>query len=323
VGIGHAAGRPESGRKGAGRAPIGVMRLVDAQVRSVADLAARQHGVISRSQLTATGLSRTQITWLISRGHLHRIHRGVYAVGHERLTQQGIWLAAVLACGPGSFLSHGPAGQLQGLIPRRERLALHVSLTADRSPAGIVTHRPRSLPPGDTRRRLGIPVTTGTRTVWDLAAILTPLRTRRAFEQAEKLRLLDRDRMASLLAGHPSHRGAGTIRELLSERMLPLGETRSWLEELAMTTCRDHSLPLPAVNVPVLGWEVDLLWESARFIVEADGADHLSPRQRDSDNDRDAALGRAGYLVRRYSSAAMSRSAAVAAEIAAILRDRP
>ena len=231
-------------------------------------------------------------------------------------------MAAVLACGPGAVLSHSPAGQLLAIVSRRERLALHVSVVADRSPTGIVTHRPRSLLPADTTIRLGIPVTTATRTVWDLATVLSPAPLRRAFDQADKLRLLNRERLGSLLAATPNHRGAGLLRELLAERSLPLSETRSWLEDLALTVCRDHGLPRPAVNVPLLGFEVDLLWEEARFVVEADGDDHLSPAQRDRDNERHIALGRAGYLVRRYSSRAMARSGEVAAEIRAILAER-
>jgi hypothetical protein len=236
---------------------------------------------------------------LVRDGHLHRIHRGVYAVGHPRITDDGRRLAAVLACGPGAVLSHGPAGQVHGIVNARKRLVPHVTMIGRRcsNPGGIVTHRPRSLAPSDTTRRRGIPVTTGTRTVWDLASVLTPLRTRRAFEGAEKLGLLDRGRLQSLLAASPNHKGGGTLRALLGERQLPLAETRSWLEELAVTICRDHSLPMPAVNVPVLGWEVDLLWEPARFIVEADGADHLSPRQRDTDK-RPGRSPRKGGLLR-------------------------
>ncbi len=293
-------------------------------VAPTAALAGRQHGVVSRRQLLATGLSPQQIKGLLRRGHLHPLHRGVYAVGHSRVGQEGCWLAAVLACGPGAVLSHRPAGQLLRIVSRRERYALHVSLAngRDRSPAGIVTHRPRSLEARDTTVRQCIPVTSGTRTVWDLATVCTPKATRRAFEQAEKRGLLDRDRLGSLLIAQPSHRGAATLRTLLGESVLPLAETRSRLEEIVLETCRDHSLPLPAVNVPLLGHEIDSLWVDARFVVEADGGDHLNRAQRDADNARDIALARAGYLVRRYSWTALDDREAVAAEIAAILRER-
>ena len=150
----------------------------------------------------------------------------------------------------------------------------------------------------------------------------SPTALRRAFEQAEKLRVLDRERLRALLAVSPSRKGAGMIRRLLAETALPLEETRSRLEELILELCRDEGLPLPAVNVPLLGWEVDFLWERERLVVEADGGDHLSRRQRDRDNERDAALGRAGFLVRRYGWEPVHEWRAVATEIAAILAER-
>ena len=95
-----------------------------------------------------------------------------------------------------------------------------------------------------------------------------------------------------------------------------------WLEELLLAICVDHSLPFPAVNVPLLGYEVDFLWESARFVVEADGGDHMDRDQRDRDNRRDFTLQRAGFLVRRYSSRDMGRDEHVAREVLGILRER-
>lgn len=297
---------------------------MDTKLGPVATLAARQHGIVARRQLLLGGFSTDQVKGLVRAGVLHPIHRGVYAVGHANVSREGRWMAAVLATGPDSVLSHTPAGQLQGIVGHRERAALHVSVPGrnGRSIAGIITHRPRALPPADTTVRLGIPVTTGTRTVWDLATVLSPIALRRAFEQAEKLGALDRERLAALLAAQPNHRGTGALRELVGDPPLPLGETRSRLEEIVLEVCRDHSLPPPAVNVPLLGFEVDFLWEEARFVVEADGAGHLSRPQRDRDNERDIALGRAGYLVRRYTSRAIGRGGAVATEIASVLAER-
>ena len=294
-------------------------------VPAIAALAGRQHGVVARRQLLTNGLSPRQIKGLVGRGHLHPLHRGVYAVGHPKVSREARWLAAVLACGPGAVLSHGPAGQLLGIVSRRERYALHVSVAGgarSRSRTGIVAPPPAVARASRHDVRPGIPVTTATRTVWDLATTFTPTAIRRAFEQAEKLDLLDRDRLASLLAAQPSHRGAATLHVLLGEAALPLAETRSRLEEIVFETCRDHSLPLPATNVPLLGYEVDFLWADARFVVEADGGDHLAAAQRDKDNARDIELARAGYLVRRYSWTALADRDAVAAEIVAILAER-
>ena len=105
-------------------------------------------------------------------------------------------------------------------------------------------------------------------------------------------------------------------------RSLPLAEARSKLEEIVLITCRDHGLPLPAVNVPLLGYEVDFLWPDAMFVVEADGGDHLNRAQRDKDNARDADLVRAGYLVRRYTWTALADHAGVAREVVEILAER-
>jgi very-short-patch-repair endonuclease len=117
------------------------------------------------------------------------------------------------------------------------------------------------------------------------------------------------------------HRGVGHLRSLLAAHALPLAETRSRLEALLLRICRGHGLPLPAVNVPLLGYEVDFLWRPVRFVVEADGGRHRG-RRRDRDNERDVTLSRAGYLVRRYSSAALADERAVSREVRSILEER-
>jgi hypothetical protein len=233
-------------------------------------------------------------------------------------------MAAVLACGPGAVLSHAPAGQLQGFVDSRERHAIHISVPPGRTPRprGLIVHRPRALESQDTRQHLGIPCTTVTRTVWDMAATSPPRALRRAFERADGRGWLDRRRLTTLLASSPTHKGAGRIRQLLASGPLPLTEVRSWLEELLMLICSEHSLPIPATNVPVHGYEVDFYWPAAAFVVEADGSDHLDPDQRDSDNERDFALGRAGILVRRYSYKAMGKERKVAEEVLSILTAR-
>jgi len=292
---------------------------------TIAQVAARQHGIVALTELEDLGASRSTIALWVRGGHLHRLHRGVFsAIPPPMLSQEGSWLAAVKACGPSAFLSHGSAGQLLWLLDRRDRLALHVSL-ADRSRRrlpGIAIHRPRSLPRDDTTTYVRVPTTTPTRTVWDLAAILPSVPLRRAFEKAERDGKLSRPRLRELLDSSPTHKGAGAVRALLASRPLPAAAVRSLLEELLWEICSEHGLPLPVVNVPLLGYEVDFLWERERLVVEVDGGDHLTPSQRDRDNERDAMLARAGYLIRRYSSEALADRRAVALEVLAILRER-
>ncbi len=232
----------------------------------VAAIASRQHGIVDAGELEEAGVSRSTVKVWARDGRLFRLHHAAYSViPPSMLTQEGRWLAAVRASGPNAFLSHGPAAQLQWLLDRRERLALHVSLS-DRSRrriAGIVVHRPRSLPPADTMTYMKVPTTTPTRTIWDLASTLPFVPLRRAFEKAERNGKLSRARLGELLDASATHKGSGHIRSLLTSRPLPAAAVRSLLEELLREICHDHDVPLPAVNVPLLGYEVDFLWPRA------------------------------------------------------------
>jgi Transcriptional regulator, AbiEi antitoxin len=106
------------------------------------ELAARQHGVVSRRQLLELGFSAAAIRHRLAIGRLHPVYPGVYAVGRPQLTQRGRWMAAVLACGAGAVLSHDSAAMLVGLrefqlgipevsVPRHNR----------HRPKGIIVHR--------------------------------------------------------------------------------------------------------------------------------------------------------------------------------------
>src|SRR3954451_18559459 len=73
---------------------------------AIATLATRQHGVIAHHQLLQLGASLRQIQYWIAARRLHRLHEGVYAVGHRALTKRGRYMAAVLSAGDGAILSH-------------------------------------------------------------------------------------------------------------------------------------------------------------------------------------------------------------------------
>ena len=149
----------------------------------IARIAARQHGVIHISQLLACGLTHQGINRRVRAGRLHRIHRGVYAVGHAGLSNHGHWKAATLALGPTAVLSHQSAAELWGMLKPRGGHP-HVTLpgNGDRPRRnGHSAHRSSTLTKAETAMRDGIPVTTPTRTLEDLPAD----RARRARRQAE------------------------------------------------------------------------------------------------------------------------------------------
>jgi len=108
----------------------------------IAWIANRQHGLISLEQLEGMGMDRRTVAARGRSGRLHRIHRGVYSVGHVSSTPEAAFLAAVLACGPEAVLSHGSAATLWGFW-KLDDAAIHVMAPnrRGRSPAGIVPHR--------------------------------------------------------------------------------------------------------------------------------------------------------------------------------------
>jgi very-short-patch-repair endonuclease len=253
----------------------------------IAAIAARQHGTISTRQLNAAGLSAAAIVNRVGNGRLHRIHQGVYAVGHRGLSQQGLWLAAVLACcreGRGAFLSHRSAAELWGLLsPGRGLLDVSVPGNGGRKRrGGVRIHRSRTLVPAETTRRHGIPVTDPTRTIHDLRRS-KPSRggandeqLRRAIRQADVLGLPFEDTVAD--------------------------RTRSDLELLFLRICREHCLPPPEVNVEIGGMEVDFLWRERRLIVETDGYRfHRGRAAFENDRRRDLAMRAHGFEIVRVS----------------------
>src|SRR5262249_31120294 len=137
-------------------------------------LAAKQHGVVARRQLLGLGLSAQAIQHRLARGRLHRIDRGVYAVGRPALNQEGRWMAAVLACGSGTVLSHGSAAALWGIGPLRPDVEVTIPVASPRRRKGVSVHRRPNLLPAHTTVRRAIRVTNPVRTAIDLAVRLGP-----------------------------------------------------------------------------------------------------------------------------------------------------
>jgi very-short-patch-repair endonuclease len=285
---------------------------------AVAPLAARQHGVVSVKQLYSLGLSDRQVRKRVSAGSLHRLHRGVYAVGHLPLTQEGRWLAAVLASGEGAVLSHQAAGELWRLQPQGKGGAIDVIVpkTSGRRPRiDIAIHRVTELRPQERTLHCRIPVTTPARTLLDLATILPRRKLERAMDEAEPLGISTEDDLDEIVSAHFGRAGAGALRTLLNEHRAGSTATRNEFEDRFLALCRHYRLPQPDVNVPLLDYVVDFLWASARLIVEVDGrATHGTRRAFQADRDRDGRLAVAGYHVLRFTWFDVTRRPAVVAD---------
>jgi hypothetical protein len=269
----------------------------------VAELAGRQWGVVSLAQLRALGLSADAVQRRLRAGRLHRVHHGVYAVGHRVLPREGRWLAAVLACGEDAALSHRSAAAHWGLLATS---AVRIDVTIPSARAGNATirlHRSRSLIARDTATHQGIPTTSIPRTLLDLAATVRPDRLERALAQAEHLELYDHRAITELLARANGHRGTPALTAAIA---LDPKLTRSEWEDRLLKLVRTAGLPEPLVNLafdaPDYGQcRPDFHWPSHRLIVETDGwLTHRTRAAFESDRAKDAALTAAGYRVVRF-----------------------
>jgi very-short-patch-repair endonuclease len=255
-------------------------------------------------------------------GRLHRLHTGVYAVGHPVLGRRGRWMAAVLACGPGAALSHASAAALWELRASASTwIDVTVPRTGKRTRERIRVHRPRTLGPDEVTTRDEIPVTTPGRTIVDMAATLQESRLEHLLDQAEIRELTDYPALEALARAHPGHCGAGRLRAALRRHDAGTNVARSDLEILFKELCRARGLPAPRVNHRVEGKEVDFLFEAQKLVVETDSWRYHKTRHAfENDRARDAKLARAGYRTLRFTDTQIAdRAAAVADTIAVAL----
>jgi len=237
----------------------------------LARLATSQDGVVGRAQIAVLGFSRREIEVLVRTRRLIRVHRGVYAVGHEALSDRGRMIAALLAAGPGAFLSHRTAAYLWKLIPSLPPF-IDVTFT-DRIPRrrpGLRVHQAHRL---DTTIHQGLPVTTPLQTI----AQLPPDERDRARAEALVLKLIARS---------------------ADDDAEP---TRSELERALRPALKTAGLPRPVLGAELLGYTVDFFWPDHHLVVETDGwASHGHRRAFESDRARDATLQAHGYTVVRF-----------------------
>lgn len=272
-------------------------------------LARRQHGVIARAQLLELGVHPQAIKHRLANGRLHSLWRGVYGMGRPEVGRYGRWMAAVLTCGPEAVLSHETAAALWGI--RRASLDLievSVPFPIDRRRPGIRVHRRANLDPTDVGRLRGIPVTQPICTLVDLAVRLSANRLEAAVNEADKLDLVDPERLRSALDGLGGRRGVPALRKLLDRRTFTL--TDSELERLFLPIARRAGLTQPVTGRRVNGFKVDFYWPDLGLVVETDGLRyHRTPVQQANDRIRDQAHARAGLTPLRFTHAQVAYEA--------------
>jgi hypothetical protein len=228
-------------------------------------------------------------------------------VGHRNLSLHGRCLAAVLGGGTGALLSHWSAAWLWGVLSTQP-VPVHVTTPIPRRRrAGLQIHRSRTLTEEDHALRDGIPTTSVSRTVLDLAARSRRRRLDRLLQRCEELRILDLPALESVLARNKGHHGAGRLRSALALYETP-AFTRSALERRFLGLVRSAGLPTPSMNFNVAGFELDAYWEVERFAVELDVFEtHGSRAAFERDRRRDEELKLAAVEVVRITGARLAR----------------
>lgn len=159
--------------------------------RALAELATRQQGVVAYEQLRDAGFSPDAIKQMRAARRIVPLYRGVYAVGHGRVSSQGRLMAAVLAGGAGTVVSHRSAGAHWSFAPSSAKRVDVITPRRTRRKTANLFPQIAQLAPDELTIHEGIPVTTVARTFIDMAEVVAFGRLERAFEAAERLRLLD------------------------------------------------------------------------------------------------------------------------------------
>lgn len=272
---------------------IGALQQTDPADAVIGGLADAQHGVVSRTQLLAAGITRRQIQRRLQAQRLRTIHRGVYAVGHRALSQEAVWMAAVLAAGEDSALSHWSAASLtrlrQGRGPRS-----HVTCPRKRRSSRQVAFHFADLPPDEVTVMNNIPATTPARTLLDLAATASiPSLTRMTAAAG----LTEGTSLRDLLDRYPRKPGAAKLRAITAR---PQPMTRSDLEAAYIERFEQAGIPRPRVNAVIEGNEVDFVWDEHGVAAELDSyVTHGSRIAFEADRARDRKLAAAGWIVVR------------------------
>jgi very-short-patch-repair endonuclease len=264
-------------------------------------VAGRQLALITVPQLHLAGIGRGGVRRRRENGTLHRMYRGVYLVGHPTPVPGAVELGAVLSCGDGAFVSYRSAAALWGLVARAgDGVDIAVVGRRCRSREGLWVHAVEGLAPADRGDKNGIPVTSPARTVVDFAAIASRDEAERAIAEACALKLTNEQLIRAAGDRAPNRPGVAAMRAILGQPGGPR-RTRSDGERELLRLIRAARLPVPATDVPLLGFTADYLWAEQRVIVELDSYPAHGHRAAfERDHRRDVVHRDAGYEVLRF-----------------------
>jgi hypothetical protein len=272
---------------------------------AIAERARKSLGLLTIPQLDAMGVTRQGRRTLIGRGTLVPLGRGVFLHCAWSASWERLALAAVLQAGPGAVASHLTAAALwrfEGM----GRGAIEVTVPAGRHPVldHATIHRSRDLVAADIEPRARIPVTTGARTLLDIAPLVEESRIEAVLDHAERRGIIWRPHLRWRLRelARQGRSGVPAVRRLL-DRTEGRGLGDTWLEQEGLRLIAHAGLPVPRCQVELRKAgggiaRVDLFWDEERLVVELDGhGTHATRRDRQAAAERAARLGLEGWRV--------------------------
>lgn len=270
---------------------------------SVADLARPHHGIVTFAELDAAGYSESEIRTMVDKGYLHRLRRGVFAVGHLALGDDARRMAMVRCAGDGAALTQFSAGACWQ-ITRRHDHVVEIVVPRDRHRfAGVSITVDTRLPSTAFTRYRNTPILTPTWTIVSLARRMGPGSLTRVLREASYRRILDSAALYRISDTHDRRPGIVTLRKALDLRTTGSSGYASNLERAVNRRVRRHAARPPLPNVMVAGrideYEVDMVWRELGICAEIDGPIHDDPDVRREDLARTTDLEAAGMTVFR------------------------
>jgi very-short-patch-repair endonuclease len=271
-------------------------------------IAALQHGLLTRGQLTEAGLTARMIEARIRRGRLALIHRGVYRIPGSVASYEQRVLGAALALGGTSAASHRTAAVLWDLDLSNDDV-VELSTVRPRSDRlhGAIVHRSVDLTPDQVVRRRRIPTTTPLRLLVDLGAVLPASQVSNALDELVGRRVVTLAGVRSTLdrLAARGRSGCGVLREILEQRTgreRAIGGTR--LEGLLADACAAAGIDLEFQYAVVLAGRrrrIDFAIPALRIAIEVDGYEsHSRYDVFEDDRVRGNDLQLAGWSVLRF-----------------------
>lgn len=273
-----------------------------------------QHGLITRNQLIADGWSSSRINRAIAGGRLEQFSFGIYRIVGSAKTHHQDLMSVILSYQDHVWLSHTTAANLHCLNVWEDN-HIHVTSTtklrstSKRTSLSIAHHVSEELQDSDLGEVDGLLTTSVTRTLIDLAELLTPAQLAITVDDALQRRLTTLRELQNFYERVGRWRGRkrfAPMKEVLAER-IGLPSVESGLERKVFKVLKESKLPTPVTQyrVCVDGWDyrLDMAYLDEMVGIEVDGyAFHSSSERFHRDRKRDNRLRQAGWNILHFSA---------------------